>query len=69
MPWAKSGMNLIIHSSDLLIVAAALAHDMARFRSELGDGRHDVAAGDKETHHVQTCKRLPWVAFTAAACR
>ncbi len=45
-------MNLIIHSSDLRIVGETLAQDMARFRSQLGDGRHDVAAGDKETHHV-----------------
>jgi 2-keto-3-deoxy-L-rhamnonate aldolase RhmA len=35
--WAESGMNLIIHSSDLSIVCKTLSQDIADFRSGLGD--------------------------------
>lgn len=35
--WAESGLNLIIHSSDLCIVGSTLSLDIANFRRELGD--------------------------------
>ena len=35
--WAESGMNLIIHSSDLCIVGKTLSDDIADFRQVLGD--------------------------------
>jgi 2-keto-3-deoxy-L-rhamnonate aldolase RhmA len=35
--WAKTGLNLIIHSSDLTLVRNSLSQDIDRFRSELGD--------------------------------
>ena len=35
--WARSGMNLIIHSSDLRIVGSMLKQDIATLRAELGD--------------------------------
>jgi len=35
--WAKSGLNLILHSSDLTLVRKSLTQDINRFRSELGD--------------------------------
>jgi 2-keto-3-deoxy-L-rhamnonate aldolase RhmA len=44
--WARSGMNLIIHSSDLRIVGRTLARDITRLRSELGDGQHDMVTDD-----------------------
>ncbi|NOY41722.1 MAG: aldolase [Planctomycetes bacterium] len=37
--WAKAGMNLIIHSSDMQIVRQTLAGDISRLRTELGDAR------------------------------
>ena len=41
--WARSGANLIMHSSDYFLVKGALEADMARFRAELGDGGRDAA--------------------------
>jgi 2-keto-3-deoxy-L-rhamnonate aldolase RhmA len=37
--WAKSGMNLILHSSDKQIVSENLKADINRFHTELGDTR------------------------------
>lgn len=47
--WAKAGMNLIIHSSDMQIVRQTLTDDIYRFRNALGDTREsssDVRATD-----------------------
>ena len=35
--WAKSGMNLIVHSSDLTLVRNSLTRDIGQIRTELGD--------------------------------
>jgi 4-hydroxy-2-oxoheptanedioate aldolase len=35
--WAKSGMNMIVYSSDLRLVGNKLKQDIASFRMELGD--------------------------------
>jgi len=35
--WARDGLNLIIHSTDLTVVAQALRADLARLKQALGD--------------------------------
>ena len=35
--WSKQGANLIMHSSDIVLVRNTLAADLKRFREELGD--------------------------------
>jgi len=47
--WAKSGMNLILHSSDKQVVNEYMTSDIAHLREELGDqreGRTDVGGLD-----------------------
>jgi 4-hydroxy-2-oxoheptanedioate aldolase len=38
--WAKAGMNLIVHSSDLRAFERGIGADLAAIRNALGDGRH-----------------------------
>jgi len=40
--WAKSGMNMILYSSDFQIVSENLRADINRFRTELGDTREST---------------------------
>ncbi len=41
--WAKSGMNMILYSSDFQIVNENLTADINRFRAELGDTRESTS--------------------------
>ncbi len=44
--WAGLGANLVIHSTDLMLVRDTLRHDLARFREALGeDAQPDPEAG------------------------
>lgn len=42
--WAKEGANLIMHSSDLVLMRQTLAADLERFRKELGDSTKAASA-------------------------
>lgn len=44
LSWAKSGLNMIVHSSDLAIVREHLKLDIDRFRKELGDTQDSTEA-------------------------
>lgn len=50
--WAESGMNLIIHSSDLCIVGNTLSQDIADFRSGLGDAPQSSLTDANSGLHV-----------------
>lgn len=50
--WARSGMNMIIHSSDLTIVGHTLTQDLTDFRDSLGDVRQSVQSGSDVDLHV-----------------
>jgi len=43
--WARDGLNLIIHSTDVVLLAQAFRADLARLKSELGDEETE-AQGD-----------------------
>ena len=40
--WSKQGANLIMHSSDIVLMRNALAADLKRFKEELGDEVEDA---------------------------
>ena len=46
--WAKSGANLVMHSSDIAFVGQALKRDLDELRTALGDAR----AGHLDLHRV-----------------
>ena len=50
--WSRSGMNMIIHSSDLTIVGHTLTQDITDFRDSLGDVRQSVQSGVDVDLHV-----------------
>ncbi len=50
--WARSGLNLIIHSSDVRIVGAKLAIDVTQLRNELGDTTADTTVPASERMNV-----------------
>jgi 2-keto-3-deoxy-L-rhamnonate aldolase RhmA len=44
--WAGLGANLVIHSTDLMLVRDTLRHDLARFREALGEDAQPDAGAD-----------------------
>jgi 4-hydroxy-2-oxoheptanedioate aldolase len=50
--WAKAGLNLILHSSDLRIVADTLTHDLTHLRRALGDTPRPTEPNNQDTPTV-----------------
>ncbi len=40
--WSQRGMNIVLHSSDLLLFQQNLANDISSMRRSLGDQRHEI---------------------------